>query len=89
MSGEAGTVPMQARRDHTRIVEHEAIAGFEVTGKVAELAVLPTPFGTVNHEHARGGAVGERLLRNPFRRELKIKVGNNQTAMIAPCGIWA
>ena len=57
----AGAMAEEARRKNARIVEHQAIAGPQERREVAETAILPAAFLAIDHQHARRGAVGQRL----------------------------
>ena len=72
---DARAVAEQPRRKHARIVEHQAIAGPQELRKVAERPVLPTALFAVDHQHARGGAVGEGFLRDQFLGQVVIEFG--------------
>ena len=79
----ARALPEQARRKHARIVQHQAIAGAQKRGQIAELPVLPALPRAIHHQHARSGAVGERRLRDQLPRQGKIEFGSAKG--IHPC----
>src|SRR5579871_1766092 len=60
------TVPVKSRRQHTRIVDDQAVAWPQIRRQVAECPIFPATLSTVQHQHARGIAFGQRLLRDPF-----------------------
>ena len=72
---DAGAASQQARWKNARIVQDQAIARMKVRGEVAEGAVFPSSFGSMQDEHTRGGAVGKRLLRNQILGQMKIEGG--------------
>jgi len=67
---------VEARRDHAGIVEHQAVVGLEVQGKVAEHAVFPLSGGAIDDQHPRPGAVGKRFLGDEIVGEVVIEIGN-------------
>jgi hypothetical protein len=49
-------------------------------------AILKQVAATVEVEHARGGAIGQRLARNQFIRKVEIEVGNEHMAIVTQQG---
>jgi hypothetical protein len=74
-SGALGAMPEQARWEHPRIVQNEAIAGAQKSGQVAELPVIPGAARAIDDQHAGGGAIGKRRLRNRLVGQLVIEFG--------------
>ena len=66
----------EAGGQHAGVIKDKAIAGPEVLGEIAEVAVLPALFIFVEDEHARGGAVGEGFLGDALRRQAIMEVGD-------------
>jgi hypothetical protein len=77
----SGAMPEQARGEHARVIQDEAIAGGQEPGEVAEMAVFPSPFGAAQHQHACACAVRERLLGNEFFGKMIIEFGGVQPSM--------
>ena len=46
--------------------------------KIAKHAILPSSRSPINHQHARRGAIVERLLGDPFFRKTVVKVAEAQ-----------
>src|SRR5688572_10965637 len=67
-------VPDDTRRQHTRVVEHEQIAGAEQRRQVGEQPILDTARGTVEHEQAARAPLPERRLRDQLRRKFVVEV---------------
>ena len=64
----------QAGRQHTGIVEHQAVARLQVLHKIAEMAVLQRARAAV-HDHQPGSVARlDRRLRNQLLRQIVIKV---------------
>ncbi len=80
----AGAMAEEARGKDAGIVEDKAIAGAEVGGEVAEGAIFPAAGGAVHDQHAGGGAVGERLLRDQLRRQVVIEIGEVHSGRAVP-----
>ena len=59
---DAGAMTQKTRGKDAGIVEHQAIAGAQKSGQLAEHAIFPAAFAPIHDEHARGCAVGQRLL---------------------------
>ncbi len=66
--------PVETGRKDARIVQYQAIAGLQVAGKVAEQAVLPHASGAIQHQHARSGAILQRLLGDQLRRQVIVEL---------------
>ena len=63
----------QARREDTRIVEHQQIASSQIPFQLCKRAVLNVP-GPMEHEQPRRAARFRRVLSDQGFGELKIKV---------------
>ena len=66
--------PVEAGAENPGVVQDQAIAGREEVREFAESAVLPSLLLTVEHEHARCGAILQRLLGNQLLRQVIIEV---------------
>ncbi len=64
----------QARRDHARLVQNQHVAGIEISGQIAEAAVLDLPGSAVHHQHSRGVARLDGCLGDTFGRQMIVKV---------------
>ncbi len=62
--------------EHARIVQHQAVVGMHIGGKIAKHAILPGAFRAVDHQHARAIAIWEGLLRDQFLGQVVIEIGN-------------
>lgn len=74
----AGAAAEQARGKHLGVVQNQAIAWAQELGKLAKRAIFPALLGTIQHQHARSGAVVERLLRDGRLRQVIIEEGKVQ-----------
>jgi hypothetical protein len=54
----AGPPTQETRGKNAGIVQDETIARPQVRRKIAESAILPAALGAMEHQHARGGAIG-------------------------------
>jgi len=70
----AAAVAVEPAGKNSGIVQHQTIAGLEKLREVAKHAVLPAPGPAIEHQHARPGAVPERLLRNQFFRQFVVEI---------------
>ena len=68
-------MPEEARGQHARIVENQAIARAQERGEFAKMAVFERPRGAVENQHAGSVALGGRLLRDQFLGKLVIEIG--------------
>ena len=76
----------QARRQYAAIVKHQQIVGAQKVGKLAKAAVFAAgPHAAVHVQHARCGAVGQRLRRSAPRGRWKSK-SETSTLPIMPDG---
>jgi hypothetical protein len=66
----------KAGRKDSAVIQNENIALVQMSGKIGEQIVLDRAGLPVEHQHPRGAAIGERLLRNQFRRKMEIEVGD-------------
>ncbi len=66
----------QPARKNFGIVQHQPVAGLQELRKIAEVAIFPSPFATMNHQHPGSGPVRQRCLRNQLFRERVIEWGN-------------
>lgn len=73
---ESRTVSVKARGKHSRVVEDEQVIGLEKIGEIAKLPVQKLPGGGGKMKQARVRAIGQRLLRDQFGREIVIEIGN-------------
>ncbi len=73
---------VQTRWKHARVVQDQAIARMNVSRKVSELLILKRLLRSRHHQHARSGAIRQRLLRNQLFRQLIIKVRDLQTLIL-------
>src|ERR1017187_7234964 len=64
----------EPRREDARIVEHQAIAGVEILGKVAEEAIFPAAGAAGDHPHAAAGAVAGGRLGDQLFGQLVVEV---------------
>ena len=74
-SGVSFAMTIEAGGEHAGVIEHQTVAGMEVGRKVTEGVILPGARLAVDHQHARGGAVGERLLCDQFFGEMVVEIG--------------
>jgi hypothetical protein len=73
---EASPASEQARGEHAGVVEYDKITRTKEVGKFAELAIFKSPGLGRQKEQPGCGAVRERLLRDQFRREFVMKIGD-------------
>ena len=62
--------------DDLGIVEHGQVAGLEIAGQVAKMAVFDHATGAIDHHHARGVAFGQRTAGNERLGQVKIIIGD-------------
>ena len=67
--------PVQPRRQHAGVVEHQQVAGAKEVGQLAEHAVLARLRRHVEQQHAAGRTFGQRGLRDQLGRQFKIEIG--------------
>ena len=65
----------EPRLDHARVVHHQHVAGGDKRGKFAEHAVAQCAARTVEMQQAARAALGGGLLRDQFRRQFVIEIG--------------
>ena len=61
--------------EHARVVQHQAIAGMEERRELAESSILPGSRFAIHHQHARRGAIRERLLRDQLFGKVVVEIG--------------
>ena len=65
--------------EDARIVQHHAVAGTEILRQVAEHPVFAASVAAVENQHSRTGPVFQRPLRNQFRRQVIIEIGEEHS----------
>lgn len=68
------TAAIEAGREDAGVVENDEIVRPEQAREIAELPVVEDPGGRKKVQHARGGAIGQRVLRDQFRRQFVMKI---------------
>lgn len=81
-TGTVLALPIKARRENPRIVEHKAVILMHIRRKIAKHAILPRSLRAVDNQHARSVAFGERLLRNQFFGQIIIKFINTHSSRL-------
>jgi hypothetical protein len=69
-------MPIEPRREHSRVVEHQQILRAEQVGKVAEAVVITFAHLSSHMQQAGGSSVRQGLLGDQLRRKVVIKLGN-------------
>ena len=77
-----GAMAEEARGEDARVVKHQAIAGVKELRKVAKGAVFPAALRAMDHQHPRGGAIGERLLGNQLVGQVEIEFGKVHSELL-------
>lgn len=72
----------QASGNHTRIVQHQKIAGAQVIRELCEHFVLPITRAAVKQKHARIAALCGRFLRDQFLRQREIEFRNKHSMIL-------
>ena len=81
----------QASREDSAVIQNENIAAIEMSRKTSEEIVFYGVALAIKNQHARRGAISERLLRDEFRRKIKVKVGDEHGSVDvepAPSAGW-
>src|SRR5947209_10083909 len=66
----------QAGRKDAAVIDHQQIVWAKQIGELDEVAILIFPGCPAQMQHARGAAVGQRLLRNQLPGKMKVKIRN-------------
>ena len=72
---ESGAAGVEAGRKHASVVEDEEVIRSKQVGEIAELAIMQYA-RALDVQQARGGAVGQRLLRDEGVGEIEVEVGD-------------
>jgi hypothetical protein len=64
----------QARREDPTVIQNEDVAGSKMFGQTAKVIVTRSASASIQNQHARRGAVRERLLRNELFGKMEIEV---------------
>ncbi len=85
----AGVAPvsLEARGKDPRVVDDHEIARAQIGGQIGESAMPERTAAAVEHQHARRGAFGGRMLRDQLGRQVVVVVGGQQSR--CPCGAAA
>ena len=67
--------PVQPRRQHAGVVEHQQIAGPQEVGQLTEHAVLPRLRRHIQQQQPARRTLGQWHLRDQFGRQFKIEIG--------------
>ena len=62
------------------VVQYEAVFGFQIGRKIAELAIFPPAGGAINYEHPRPVAAGQRFLSDEIVGEMVVEVGKKHVS---------
>jgi tRNA N6-adenosine threonylcarbamoyltransferase len=73
---------MQPRRKYPRVVQYQAIAPANVLAEITKRIVVKRLPLARDHQHPRRPALGRRLLRDQFARQIIIEIGNLQTLIL-------
>jgi len=72
----AAAVAKKPGREHPCIVHHQQVIRPQQCGEFAKTSILPAPELPGHMQQARPGAIRQRLLRNAFRRQIVVKLGD-------------
>src|SRR4029077_231278 len=75
LSFRATSPAVEPRRKYAGVVEHEQVVGLQKAGKVAEDEVPGRSGASIQVQHPRGGAVGQRFLGDLPRKKVVLEVG--------------
>lgn len=85
-AGAVLAMAVEAGREDFRVVEDDAIAGMNVAGEIAKVAIGPSACGAIDDEQPRTGSVGERLLSDEFFGKIEVEVGDEQISLCSWLG---
>jgi len=63
----------QSGRKHAGVVQDQAVPWPQKIGELAKPAVFPAPLRAMEHQHARTGAIRQRLLGDQFGGQFVIE----------------
>ena len=68
----------QPRREDTRVIQHEQVAGTQIVAETIEGRVLDGPVVSREHQQPRLPALGRRPLRDQLLGQIEIEIAGSQ-----------
>jgi hypothetical protein len=78
----SAAMSVKARRKHLRIVEDDKVTFPKQVRKLAEHAIADLAVITSHVQHARGGAIHKRFLRDQFFGKVEVEVGDEHELIV-------
>ena len=77
-----GSSAVQARRNHTRVVQYQHVSRAQQRWEMGEDIIPPSAGPAIHQQHARIAAFLRRLLRNQLLGQIEIKLRNQHSPIL-------